>query len=155
MIRIAARRLAGENELIVHPILGDARRQAVWNMKLVTLYIDSGDAAEANSRLRQAGVMTRLSVVDPHNIKPSKSGAERIALSVVFDDQFDDAVRLLENPRHVPRRKISIAEMNEIESTGRAGLFKPAVWLKEKATLAVLTVCLLGLIAYSIISLFI
>jgi len=124
-------------------------------MKLVTLYIDPGVATEANSRLRQAGVMTQLSVVDPHNMKPSKSGAERIALSVVFDDQFDDAVKLLENPRHVPQRKISIAEMNQIESAGRAGLFKPAGWSKERATTAVLTVCLLALIAYSIISFFI
>ena len=123
-------------------------------MKLVTLYIDPGDAADANSRLRQAGVMTQLSFVDPHNIKPSKSGAERIALSVVFDDQLDDAVRLLKNPRHVPQRKISIAEMDEIESAGGADPFKPARSLKEKATTAVLTVCLLGLIAYSIISLF-
>ena len=123
-------------------------------MRLVTLYIDPGDAADANSRLRQAGVMTQLSFVDPHNIKPSKSGAERIALSVVFDDQFDDAVRLLKNPRHVPQRKISLAEMNEIESVEQAGPLKPARSLKEKATTAVLAACLLILIAYSIISFF-
>jgi hypothetical protein len=123
-------------------------------MRLVTLYIDPGDAAAANSRLRQAGVMTQLSFVDPHNIKPSKSGTERIALSVVFDDQFDDAVRLLKNPRHVPQRKISLAEMNEIEAAGGATPSEPTGSLKEKATTALLVICLLGLITYSIISFF-
>ena len=124
-------------------------------MKLVTLYIDPVDAAEANERLRQAGVMTRMTMVDPHNIKPSKSGAERIGLSVVFDDQFDDAVQLLENPHHVPQRKISLAEMNEIDSTGEEGLAGLRAGLMQKATTMILAACLLGLIVYSVISFFI
>ena len=121
-------------------------------MKLVTLYIDPVDAAEANERLRQAGVMTRMTMVDPHNIKPSKSGAERIGLSVVFDD---DAVQLLENPHHVPQRKISLAEMNEIDSTGEEGLAGLRAGLMQKATTMILAACLLGLIVYSVISFFI
>ncbi len=88
-------------------------------MKLITLYVDPGEAQEASARLRAAGVMTRITVEDPHNIKPSKSGAKRIGLSVVFDDQFEDAVQLLKNPDHVPGRVISQAEMDEIDS-GRA-----------------------------------
>lgn len=123
-------------------------------MKLVTLYVDPVDAAEANSRLRRAGVMTKLTMVDPHNIKPSKSGSERVGLSVVFDDQFDDAVQLLENPRHVPKRKISLAEMNELESPGRKRLFKPGTGLPEKAAKSILVVCLLGFIVYIAVSFF-
>ena len=124
-------------------------------MKLVTLYIDPIDAAEANERLRQAGVMTRITMVDPHNIKPSKSGAERIGLSVVFDDQFDDAVQLLENPHHVPKRIITPAEMNEIESAEQKSLLKPGMGILEKATIAIFAACLVGLIVYFAISFFI
>lgn len=112
-------------------------------MKLVTLYVDPADANEANSRLREAGVMTQISMVDPHNIKPSKSGAVRFGLSVVFDDQLDDAVELLGNPHHVPKRKISLAEMNEIESAGNKGLLKARTGLPQTAAILIFVACLL------------
>ena len=86
-------------------------------MKLVTLYVDPGDASEARSRLRKAGVMAEVSCVDPHVIRPSRSGAERIGLWVVLDEQFEDAARLLENPDHVPKRVLTPEEMNKIDSS--------------------------------------
>ena len=76
-------------------------------MKLVTHFIDPGEASAAKSRLCEAGVMAEVTSVDPHIIHPSKSGAERIGLWVVFDDQFEDAILLLENPDHVPKRIIA------------------------------------------------
>ena len=93
-------------------------------MKLVTHYIDPGEATAAKSRLCEAGVMAEVSIVDPHIIRPSKSGAERIGLWVVFDDQFEDALRLLENPDHIPQRKTNLAEMNESNSTAGKSLLK-------------------------------
>lgn len=112
-------------------------------MKLVNLYIDPADATAAHQRLRAAGVITRLGMVDPHNIKPSKSGAVRVGLSVVFDDQLDDAIRLLENPHHVPKRIITPEEMKAIESPGRGRLLRPGT-----AALSILAACLLGLALY-------
>jgi len=47
----------------------------------------------------------------------SRTGALRIGLWVVFEDQFDDAVQFLENPDHVPHRVISWSEMQKIKST--------------------------------------
>lgn len=157
-IRNAAWRIAGEYQYTVpgffsrrapcgHSAAG-ARQQAPSEMKLVNLYIDPADATAAHERLRAAGVMTRLSMVDPHNIKPSKSGAIRIGLSVVFDDQLEDAVKLLENPHHAPKRVITPEEMNEIESPGRGRLFRPAT-----ALIPILAACLLGLAVYLAITL--
>lgn len=92
--------------------------------------------------------MTEVTIVDPHNIKPSKSGATRLGLWVTFDDQFEDAVQLLENPDHVPKRIITMAEMNEIGPLPHRNLLKPAKRLLEKATLIIIGVCLLGFIVY-------
>ncbi len=67
-------------------------------MKLVTHFIDPGEASAAKSRLCEAGIVAEVTSVDPHIIRPSKSGAERIGLWVVFDDQIEDAILLLEKP---------------------------------------------------------
>ena len=70
----------------------------------------------AKSRLCEAGIMAEVTSVDPHIIRPSKSRAERIGLWVVFDDQFEDAILLLENPDHVPKRISSLNVINKNES---------------------------------------
>jgi hypothetical protein len=85
-------------------------------MKLVTHFIDPGEASAAKSRLCKAGIMAEVASVDPHIIRPSKSGAERIGLWIVFEDQFEDAVLLLENPGHVPKRITSLDVIDESES---------------------------------------
>ena len=85
-------------------------------MKLVTHFIDPAEASAAKSRLCEAGIMAEVTSVDPHIIRPSKSGAERIGLWVVHEDQIEDAILLLENPDHVPKRITSLNVTNEIES---------------------------------------
>ena len=67
-------------------------------MKLLAHFVDPGEASTARSRLVEAGIAAEVTSVDPHIIRPSKSGAERIALWVVSDEQFDDARRLLMDP---------------------------------------------------------
>ena len=91
-------------------------------MKLVAHYIDPGEASAAKSRLCEAGVMAEVASVDPHIIRPSKSGAERIGLWVVYDDQFEDALLLLENSDHVPQRKTSLVGNIEANSPNRKSL---------------------------------
>ena len=87
-------------------------------MKLVTQFIDPGEASEANRRLRRAGVMTTLTGYDPHVVKHAEAKTYRIGLWVVFDDQLEDAARLLQDPGHQPKRIISREEMNELETEG-------------------------------------
>lgn len=85
-------------------------------MKLVKQFIDPGEASKANRRLRRAGVMTTLTGYDPHVLKKAEAKTLRIGLWVVFDDQLDDAARLLEDPEHLPRRVVSRQEMNRLET---------------------------------------
>jgi hypothetical protein len=122
-------------------------------MQLITQFIDPSDATEANSRLRRAGVMTEITSLDPHIMSSSKTGALRIGLWVVFEDQFDDAVRLLEDPDHVPHRVIPLSEMNRIKSTTDDSWLESGQ--KKMANLATLIfgACLLGLVVYVAIGL--
>lgn len=120
-------------------------------MRLVTHYVDPGEASEVSSRLREAGVVTEINSVDPHIIKPSKSGTLRFGLWVVFDDQFDDAVQLLENPEHVPKRTITSDKLNEIRSSTEEGPFKSRKRIFENWTTLIFGACLLGLIIYTAI----
>ena len=85
-------------------------------MQLLTQYLDPADASAANQQLRAAGVLCQVRDVDPHVIQPSKSGTRRIGLWVVFDDQFDDAVALLQDPSHQPERPLSEADMQAAEA---------------------------------------
>lgn len=92
-------------------------------MKLVTHFLDPGEASAAKSRLCEAGVMAEIGVVDPHIIQPSKSGAERIGLWVICDDQLEDA-RLLLSSDHAPRRVTPPLEITESNSPASEGLPK-------------------------------
>ncbi len=123
-------------------------------MKVVTQYVDSGDASKAKAQLRAAGIMADIAIIDPHFIQPSKSGAVRIELWVEFDDQFDDAVQLLKNPDHIPKRVITLAEMEKIESSKNTKRHKHKVLPQAEKTSSntviklIIGVCLLGLIAF-------
>ena len=122
-------------------------------MQLVTQFIDPGDATEASTRLRKAGVMTEITSLDPHIMSSSRTGALRIGLWVVFDEQFDDAVRLLEDPDHVPQRVISLIEMDKMKSTARGSWFKSGQKMLKNLATIIFGACLLGLAVYVAIGL--
>ena len=86
-------------------------------MKLLNQYIDPKDAAEDKSRLRAAGIASRVGAMDPHVIQPSKSGATHTGLWVLADDQLEDAIRILEDPGHKPRRVLSPREIDRLEAS--------------------------------------
>jgi hypothetical protein len=117
-------------------------------MKLIAYYVDPAVASGVKSRLRKAGVLTELSNEDPHIVKPSRSGATRIGLWVVHDDQFGDAVKLLEDPDHVPKHVIDVEQTSETSSPGFENR------LSKTLTTIILGICLFGLIVYTVIGAF-
>ena len=115
-------------------------------MKLLTQFVDPADAAAANARLHAAGIMTETGSVDPHIMQPSKTGTVRIGLWVVFDDQFDDAVMLLQDPDHVPKRRISRQQMNAASTAaGRQSRGRDRRSLYHLIGI-VIGICLLGVV---------
>ena len=116
--------------------------------KLLVYYVDPAEAAAMRRRLRAAGVMVEVDSVDPHNILPSKSGTQRIGLWVTFDDQFDDAVQLLQNPDHVPRRVISAGEMDNAGSSGAVSGSAPLQHRNRNLVIVLSVICLLAGLVY-------
>lgn len=116
-------------------------------MKLVDQFVDPTEAAAARRRLREAGVACRVDSMDPHSVLPSKSGATHIGLWVLLDEQFEDALQILQQPAHLPRRILSPAEMDEIEaSADRQGRQRR---LADKVMTVLLLACLLALIVFT------
>lgn len=116
-------------------------------MKLVDQYIDPGEAAAARHRLRQAGIACVVDKMDPHSILPSKSGATHIGLWILAEDQYEDALQLLEDPAHVPRYSSSLDEIDLLEAA--AARHSRSKRLSDKALAALLFACLLGLIVFT------
>ena len=121
-------------------------------MKLIDQYIDPTEAAEAGSRLRQAGIACIVDSMDPHSILPSRSGATHIGLWTLADDQYEDALQLLEDPAHVPRKSLSADEVNGLEAAARSKSRKRR--LADKALAALLFACLVGLIGFTVADFF-
>jgi hypothetical protein len=93
-------------------------------MKLVDQFIDPNMATAARVRLRIAGIASHVDTMDPHNIQPSRSGETRIGLWVIDDEQHEDAIHVLTNPEHKPRRVYSLDEISKLEASAEK---KPGV----------------------------
>jgi len=72
-------------------------------MRLVVYANDNWEAARVLGLLRNNGIATYSKAAGSPWIGPT-----RIAIFVHFDGQYDDAVALLRNPRHVVRNPIDI-----------------------------------------------
>ena len=86
-------------------------------MKLVHPYLDPNEAAEARRKLRDAGIASIVDAMNPHSVQPSRSGATHVGLWVLVDEQLEDAVEVLENPRHVPGQVLDTAEIERLEAS--------------------------------------
>jgi hypothetical protein len=95
--------------------------------------------------------MSEVNSLDPHVMKPSKSGSVRIGLWVIFDEQHDDAVQLMDNPDHIPRQILTSAEMNKIKPSAANASQQPNNKLARTATTLLLMACFFSLIIYTVI----
>ena len=119
-------------------------------MKLVDQFIDPNMATAARVRLRIAGIAAFVDTMDPHAVQPSKSGETHIGLWVLDDEQHQDAIHVLTNPEHKPRRVYSLDEIAKLEASVEKREQKPRSPGDVALTL-LLAAALLGLVAYTAI----
>jgi len=117
-------------------------------MKLLAQYSDSLDAEGVSERMRRAGVMTVVTSKRSHNLSRFKTGAFKVGLWAVFDDQHDDAVQLLKNKRHKPGRVISLDEMKELENAAKDQFATTSKRFFEKAATLIFGGALVALLTY-------
>ena len=123
-------------------------------MKLVTRFENPAAADEASRRLRAAGVMTRTAEHGSHLARLFKFRRRRTGVWVVFDDQFEDALRLLEDPDHVPRRVIGAAEIAALDAAAERHGWRRALKLFETASIYAFGAFLLGAMVYIVTGIF-
>ncbi|MCP4289360.1 MAG: hypothetical protein GY792_33890 [Gammaproteobacteria bacterium] len=102
-------------------------------MKLIEQYSDLLDAERVSKRIRRAGVMTVVTSKRSHNLSRVRTGALKVGLWAVFDDQHLDAIQLLENRKHKPSRVISLEEMAKLENTAKEQFASTSKKILEKA----------------------
>jgi len=84
-------------------------------MKLLTQYSDINEASKVYGMLRESGIMSEITSASSYMLSQTKTGAVTVGLWVVFDNQYEDAVKLLKNPNHIPEHMLTLDEMIEIE----------------------------------------
>lgn len=119
-------------------------------MKFVDQFNDSNTANAARIRLRIAGIAAQVDTLDPQDSRSSKSGETRIGLWVIDDDQQQDAIQVLTNPGHKPRRIYDLDEISRLEASVEK---KPGIPRRpaDVALTFLLTAGLLALVAYTAI----
>ncbi len=88
-------------------------------MKLVREFDDANEAEIISESLRERGVMTAVTSVDSQRLGRTRTGSLKVGLWVMFEEQLNDAVQLLENPDHQLVYKIPLDEMRRIEAEAK------------------------------------
>lgn len=123
-------------------------------MKLLTQFYELQQATELNTALRDAGIMTFMSSVNSHMLSSTRTGAMRVGIWVVLDEQFNDAITLLSNPEHIPKKRLSFEEMEALEeeayaqqeASNQKRIESIAAWVIGSALIG-----LLGYVVYSVV----
>ena len=105
-------------------------------------------ATAARVRLRIAGIASHVDTIEPDDVQPSDPGATRIGLWVIDDEQHEDAVLVLVNPEHKPRRVLNLDEISRLEASVEKRS-PPRRRLGDIAMTLLLVGCLLALIGYT------
>ena len=124
-------------------------------MKLVTEFYDLPEAEKISNRMRRAGVMTVVTSKRSYKLSRVKTGALKVGLWVVLDEQYQDAVQLLENHDHKPKRVIPLSEMDEIQNLARLHFGSGMKKLIEKSAALFFGGILLALVIFVVIGLII
>ena len=121
-------------------------------MKLLNQYLHRNDAAEARETLRAAGVATLVEAMGPRSAMPSRSESTHIGLWVLSDEQYEDAIRVLEDPTHRPQRVLGESEITRLEQRAVKRVAKTR--LLDTALVVLLILCLMGLVLFSAVDYF-
>ncbi len=85
-------------------------------MKLIQQYPGLVTAQDAALRLRQQGILTHLSSKNSFVVSGYITGAFKIGLWVVLDEQYFDACEYLRNSEHIVETGLSEAQLQALEA---------------------------------------
>ncbi|MGH1472584.1 MAG: hypothetical protein ACRBCS_15490 [Cellvibrionaceae bacterium] len=84
-------------------------------MKLLKEYTDLSDAENLSERLRRKGILTHVSSKNSKQLGSFQTGAVKVGVWAVLNEQENDAISLLTNKNHKVECQLSEKEMDSIE----------------------------------------
>jgi hypothetical protein len=90
-------------------------------MRMIAKYETRSQAQERAAFLQAHGIATHISDMTALRMNLAHQGRFRAGLWVLFENQYQDAVGLLENPDHEVSNPLSVDQLEHLETEGQAG----------------------------------
>ena len=116
-------------------------------MRLIDEFESAHEADIASFNYREKGILTHVSSRHSNSLRMI-TGATKVGLWVVLDDQYQDAIELRRNQSHRPSTTLSENEMTELEALGKSQLTESSAKMLSAIGYGVITVVLVGYILY-------
>lgn len=100
----------------------------ISTMKLIEEYYSQSEAEAAQEKLRKRGILSHVSSKQSHHLSSAQTGAFRVGLWAIIDNQYADACKILSGHQCKVRYPLNEAQMKELERSGKA--YVPASIIK-------------------------
>lgn len=91
-------------------------------MRMIAKYETRSEAQERAAFLQAHGIATHISDMTALRMNLAHQGRYRAGLWAMFEDQFEDAVGLLENPDHEVSNPLSVDQLEHVQTEGQAAV---------------------------------
>lgn len=116
-------------------------------MQLISEYLSKLDAEDARQKLRKRGIFTFVSSARSYSLSSYFTGALKVGLWAVFDNQYNDACRILAGKQCKVRHPLSEDQMVEMEILSKQR--SPSLILKGLvAALVVTSIAVLAIVFF-------
>ncbi len=115
-------------------------------MKLLKQFDNEGDAQSLYTLLKENGIASYISGEAGHNYKII-TGTLTIDVSVILNEQYEDANLLIKNPHHKVLNKLTPEEIKNMEEHPQKSISKALTQLANKLMVGILAA--LGIFIFS------
>ena len=120
-------------------------------MKLLKEFTSTSDAEALVERLRAEGVLTHLSSTNSKQLGAIATGAVKVGVWAVLNEQVNDAVALVANNKHVVEFALTEEEMLHLESQAKESVAGPVNSVLIKLAVAFAAIIIM-VVAYNVLS---
>lgn len=120
-------------------------------MKLLKEFESLADAEALENRLRAKGILTHISSAASKQLGAIATGATKVGVWAVLNEQVDDAVALLGNNKHIVKHFLAEEEMKNLEIESKSKMANAVKSGLNKLAIAIVLV-VTTVVAYNVLS---
>jgi len=120
-------------------------------MKLLKEFTSTSDAEALVKRLRAKGVLTQLSSKSSKQLGAIATGAVKVGVWAVLNEQVNDAVALVANNKHIVEYALTEEEMLQLESQAKESMGSSVNSFLNKFAVVFISIIIMA-VAYSVLS---